>query len=242
MIARVTLVTGLILVVSALVFAALSVNSQQYTTSTSFITGTSYFTVFSYVTSTGVGTETEGLTFSPLVGCGEVGLASRFEASGVTHFYYSASDPMLLYVVDAGTLEQWASGPLGWIACAPSSGNWVRYSLGTGYDSSPLAGSFNLNLPTNTYYVVFVAPYSNPSATVVVGPVLIPKTGTVPHFVPTTYTIGSETVLAVPFTHTSSFTWIIVVVTVALVAALVLFLLRQGEHKPVKEDDKTKVY
>jgi hypothetical protein len=202
-------------------------SSQQFTTSTTFLTGTSYVTGFSYVTSAGLRTQTEAISFTGLGGCGKVGLEAGFEASGITHFDYSASGPMQLYVVDAPTLIQWSSGPLGWIACAPSSGNWVRYSLGNG---SPLSGSFNLNLPSNTYYIVCVAAYGSPTASVVEGPVLVPQTETIPYSKPTTFTITSVSVLQVSVAQSYG-SWLLVFGVIVIIGIVLLFLVRRNRSK-----------
>jgi hypothetical protein len=41
------------------------------------------------------------VTFTPLATCGTVGISSGFEASGITHIYYSVSGAMVMYVVDS---------------------------------------------------------------------------------------------------------------------------------------------
>ncbi len=226
--------TVLLLLIIILALASIpSATSQQFTTSTSFITGTSYATLFSYVTSAGVGMQTQTLSFSWLAGCGELAVGTGFEASGVTQLEYSANGPMEMYLVDAATLQQWSSGPLGWIACAPSSGNWVRYPLGTGYDSLPLSGTIGLNLPANTYYIVCIASSGSPTTTVVVGPVQIPQTETMPYSVPTTYTVSSLVVSEVPVFSISPILIVILLWAVAIVVAVIVlvYFLRRSKGK-----------
>lgn len=112
------------------------------------------------------------VTFMQFSQCyGYLGIGPQFQVSGITHLYYSVNGAMVMYVLDATAMNQWAGsgGALGMIACAPSGGNWVKYSLGGGYDSLPLSGKVDLNLPANSYYVVFVAQQANPSASVAVG-------------------------------------------------------------------------
>ena len=117
------------------------------------------------------GQQSTRVTFSSLGPCGQVGIGPQFQASGLTYLYYWVTHPMVMYVLDIASAVQWSSGPFGWIACAPSSGNWVRYTLGLGDEPLPLTGRIDLNLPANSYVVVFVAPSSetNPTATVSLG-------------------------------------------------------------------------
>lgn len=221
-----------------------SASSQQYTTSTSVFTSsfsqttTAYSYAVTSVTVTGTGTDTETASFSNFAQCNiEVGVLDIFGASGVTHFEYSASGPMTLYVMDEATMNSWLTfSSFLTSQCEPLGGNWIRYRLGSAY---PLQGSFDLNLPSNYYAVVFAAPSTtiNPTAMATVSPVAyaqvtsMTSTTSMIYVISGTTTLTFSTVLEVPFMQTYG-SWIVTAIAILAIAALIVWLTLKRRLKP----------
>ena len=179
MVPRVALVTGLILLVSVSAFMAPNVKSQQSTTHTSILISSATMTLTGYLSQSNsvtiaTGTITAAATTFENIGSCQIGVGPLFDAEGPIHLTYAASGPMMMYVVDQGTLTAWSSTMFGG-GCQPPVGNWTPYKLGSTY---PLAGNLDVNLSVGSYGVVLVAPTSeaNPSATVAVSPVAYTQT------------------------------------------------------------------
>ena len=173
---RAVLSATLLLVSLVSLYSIHGASGQQFTGSTSFLvtissaslTLTQYLSQANSVTLV-TGTLTAAASAFENVGSCQIGVGPLFDANGLTHVAYSASAPMMLYVLDQGTLMAWGSSMFGG-GCEPPIGNSVPYKLGSTY---PLAGSFDVNLSTGSYGVVLVAPTSevNPTAIVAVSPV-----------------------------------------------------------------------
>ncbi len=96
--------------------------------------------------------------------CGSSGISNEFQASGSTQISYSVNQHMSMWVINQAAMNAWLSNIV-WGACEPESGGFLqRYILGSDY---PLSGTIQLTLPSDSYYIVFVAYNANPVASVV---------------------------------------------------------------------------
>lgn len=245
MVPRVTLVTGLILIVSVLALAGPNVRSQQFTTSTSFVTSTnieysaqtesitlyseSYYTVTSVSSSTATLTD-EFATTSRGGGPCYISPTGGFNSTGASiYVHYEAAQPVTLYVLDIHDMEEGLTAGYG-MGCGPFS--WRdRISEGA-------SANIKLRLPKsdNPYFLAFVAPYlSSPIIYVTVGPMSTRSSATLTTSVsiagfstitgtlttPTTFTFRTK--LAVPFMQTYG-NWLMSGVLTAVLVVVVLFL------------------
>ena len=198
MIPRVALVTGLILVVSVLSFAAPNVNSQEFTTSTSFLTSSTTQTLVSTnlynVTSTTTGTMITTFQLSKVQSCYESVLS--FYSTGNVTFSYSASGSMTIYLIDEAIVELAAMrgvfvAPLFYavrcdranllvLANTTAQSEFMRVKtiisiLGNALNQ-PVTGSFggDFDRLQNPWSLVVIAPMSNPNSTLTLtyGPVV----------------------------------------------------------------------
>lgn len=96
--------------------------------------------------------------------CGsEFGFSDEFQASGSTQITYSVNSRMSMYVINEAAMKWWNSN--GIYVCEPGYGGFARrFMVGSDY---PLSGSIQLTLPSDKYFVVFIAFGNNPTASVV---------------------------------------------------------------------------
>jgi hypothetical protein len=228
---------SVLLVLSAVsIVATQNVSSQQFTTST-FTQTTSFYSASYYTeTSTGMVTSTAALQFrrsnDPSSLCYFTGISS-FHTNGSTHIEYSASGPMIIYVLgylDNGSRALWftefALGSFSFDPCDFSliTPRWeqdIVYFREISRSSYPATESLDVNLPESSgpYGFVIIAPLSDapPSITLTVGPVsgVFTATSTAP--IPVTKTLTFFTTLEVPFLQANA-EWLAPIAIVAVLA------------------------
>jgi len=161
----------LIVLLSSVLTAIPSANSQEYTTSTSTLTSPLTLTkIYNFVsltiatsTEAGTATFTQGY-YSTVAGAPcKLVLLGTFNSTGATHFEYSVNGPTTLYIL-AGPLRiavtelKTATTIVGCESIVSILGfpSYTRQISGSG------SGSFDLNLPTahNPYIYAMVVPVS----------------------------------------------------------------------------------